>query len=43
LAILAFKHGDVRILLATEVAARGLDIDDVKTIIVYDFPRTIEQ
>lgn len=37
-AIAAFKSGDVRVLVATDVAARGLDIPDVKHVYNYDLP-----
>lgn len=33
---------DLRILIATDVVARGIDIDDIDCIIVYDFPSDIE-
>ncbi len=33
-----FKSGDIRILIATDVAARGLDIDDVEMVFNYDVP-----
>lgn len=33
-----FKRGDVEILVATDVAARGLDIDDVEIVFNYDVP-----
>lgn len=39
----AFRKGDVSILIATEVAARGLDIDSVTHVIHVDVPRTIDQ
>ncbi len=34
------RDGQVRIVVATDVAARGLDIDDVTHVINYDMPRT---
>jgi len=34
----AFKQGDLPVLVATDVAARGLDIDNVGLIINYDLP-----
>jgi len=37
-AIAGFKSGDVSILVATDVAARGLDIPDVKHVYNYDLP-----
>lgn len=37
------KNGEVRILIATDVASRGIDIGDVTHIINYDFPRNIEE
>ncbi|XP_034243433.1 probable ATP-dependent RNA helicase DDX43 [Thrips palmi] len=37
------KSGEVRILIATDVASRGIDIGDITHIINYDFPRNIEE
>ncbi|KAJ1425268.1 P-loop containing nucleoside triphosphate hydrolase protein [Ochromonadaceae sp. CCMP2298] len=36
-----FRNGEVQILVATDVAARGLDIPDVSHIINYDCPQKI--
>ncbi|KAH7980841.1 hypothetical protein HPB49_019587 [Dermacentor silvarum] len=37
------RDGKVRILIATDVAARGLDIKDVTHIFNYDFPLNVEE
>ncbi|KAI5189900.1 ATP-dependent RNA helicase DDX5/DBP2 [Nematocida minor] len=37
-----FKAGKRSILVATDVAARGLDVKDVKAVINYDFPTNCE-
>ena len=37
-ALAAFKAGTVKVLVATDVAARGLDIPDVKHVYNYDLP-----
>merc|ERR1719260_471103 len=41
-ALKEFKAGTVNLLVATDVAARGLDIPDVEYVINYSFPLTIE-
>lgn len=40
--IQAFKEGNVRILVATDVAARGLDVSNVSHVINFDVPIVIE-
>jgi len=37
-----FKTGKSPILIATDVAARGLDVDDIKFVINFDFPHCSE-
>ena len=37
-----FKHGCFRYLVATDVAARGIDIDDITLVINYDIPQDCE-
>merc|ERR1711902_449520 len=37
-----FRRGSTSILVATDVAARGLDVDDVKFVINYDYPNNSE-
>lgn len=41
-AVEAFKSAQVPLLVATDVAARGLDIPDVEVVINYSFPLTTE-
>ncbi|KAL4157836.1 hypothetical protein PRNP1_003618 [Phytophthora ramorum] len=41
-AVEQFKSGEVPLLIATDVAARGLDIPGVEYVINYSFPLTIE-
>ena len=38
----AFKSGEVRVLVATDVAARGLDVDDLPFVINFELPTTAE-
>ena len=38
----AFKEGNIRILVATDVAARGLDVSQVSHVINFDVPIVIE-
>eukprot|EP01041_Mallomonas_annulata_P000842 gene842-1640_t len=33
-----FKRSQIRVLVATDVAARGLDVKDIEVVINYDFP-----
>ncbi len=37
-----FKRNQINILVATDVAARGLDIDDISHVINYDLPATYD-
>lgn len=39
-ALSAFRKGDVKILIATDVAARGIDVPDITHVINYDEPAT---
>jgi ATP-dependent RNA helicase RhlE len=41
-ALEAFKAGTARVMVATDVAARGLDIDDLPHVINYELPRVAE-
>lgn len=38
-----FRSGRSRVLVATSVAARGLDIPKVKHVVNYDLPNSIEE
>jgi len=37
-----FKNGEIRVLVATDIAARGIDIDKLKYVINYDIPNESE-
>ncbi|MEZ8195006.1 ATP-dependent RNA helicase SrmB [Vibrio cortegadensis] len=41
-AISRFRDGSINVLLATDVAARGIDLPDVSHVINYDMPRTAD-
>eukprot|EP00879_Flechtneria_rotunda_P010771 GHRR01011255.1.p1 GENE.GHRR01011255.1~~GHRR01011255.1.p1 ORF type:complete len:360 (-),score=141.82 GHRR01011255.1:2582-3661(-) len=41
-ALASFKQGRTSVLVATDVAARGLDVKDVAAVINYDFPNGVE-
>jgi ATP-dependent RNA helicase RhlE len=41
-ALAAFKAGKVRALIATDIAARGIDVDGVSHVIQYELPQTPE-
>lgn len=38
----AFKAGKINILVATDIVARGIDIDDIRLVINYDVPHDCE-
>ncbi|KAH6815778.1 P-loop containing nucleoside triphosphate hydrolases superfamily protein [Perilla frutescens var. frutescens] len=37
-----FKNGRSPVMIATDVAARGLDVKDIKVVVNYDFPSNME-
>ncbi|HEY4415789.1 MAG TPA: DEAD/DEAH box helicase [Verrucomicrobiae bacterium] len=37
-----FKSGAVRVLVATDIAARGIDVDGISHVVNYDFPMHVE-
>ena len=41
-ALQGFKSGDIRALVATDIAARGIDIDDLPHVVNYEIPNVCE-
>jgi len=41
-ALKEFKHMQCTLLVATDVAARGLDVDDIRIVVNFDFPKEME-
>ena len=41
-ALKEFKAGEVRVLVATDIAARGIDVDGISHVVNFDFPMTNE-
>lgn len=41
-ALASFRSGQARVLVATDVAARGIDVDDIAFVINYEVPATAE-
>ncbi len=41
-ALASFKKGDVRVLVATDIAARGIDIDQLPHVVNYELPNISE-
>ncbi|UYV79561.1 DDX17 [Cordylochernes scorpioides] len=39
----SFTTGRIQVMVATDVASRGLDVDDIKYVINFDFPSSIEE
>lgn len=42
-ALAAFKDGEIKVLIATDIAARGIDINGVSHVFNYDLPNVPEQ
>lgn len=40
--MLDFKAGRVKVLVATDIVSRGIDIDDIRLVVNYDVPRDCE-
>ena len=41
-ALEAFRHGKSRVLVATDIAARGIDVEGISLVINYDMPMQVE-
>jgi len=41
-ALSMFKNGELRVLVATDIAARGIDVEELSHVINYDLPNTPE-
>ncbi len=41
--LIKFRNGTCQVLIATDLAARGIDIPEIKYIIHYELPRTVEE
>jgi ATP-dependent RNA helicase RhlE len=41
-ALLAFRNGQLRVLVATDIAARGIDVDDISHVINFEIPNEPE-
>lgn len=41
-ALEGFRRGRYRILVATDIAARGIDVADIRRVVNYDLPQTVE-
>jgi ATP-dependent RNA helicase RhlE len=41
-ALQAFKNGEIRVLVATDIASRGIDVDGITHVFNFDFPDQLE-
>jgi ATP-dependent RNA helicase RhlE len=41
-ALEGFRNGDYRVLVATDIAARGIDVEDIGQVVNYDLPHVAE-